>query len=183
MQSSLRARRESPASGPETAVDAGRGSGSGWFPALFRIFSSKAAAQDVPAPDVNPLLAFPSETVPRASETVPRAESAPIPDAKKRPVLRPSPLPRQNFLRPALIVLVCVAVPSLGVLAIRRFPIPLFTASAPRSGKPDDCDAARRFGGADRWRATWRDATDARAPARRAHDHHPERRATSASCP
>ena len=83
MQSSLRARRESPASGPETAI-AGRASGKrGWFPDLFRFFGSKPSAQNVPAPEANPLLAFPSETGPRP-------EAVPTVEAVKKPVLRPS---------------------------------------------------------------------------------------------
>ena len=128
MQSSLRARRESQASGPETVVIGGRASGKrGWFPDLFRFFGSRPSVQNVPAPDVNPLLAFPSETGPRP-------EAVPTVEAVKKPALRPSAPGRSKLVRPILIVLLVVALPSLGVLAIRRFPIPLFTASAPRTG-------------------------------------------------
>jgi hypothetical protein len=127
MQSSLRARREPPASGPETTVVAGRASGKrGWFPGLFRLFGSKPSAQNVPVPEANPLLAFPSETGSRP-------EPVPTVDAVKKPELGPRP-PGPKLVRPILIVLLAVAVPSLGVLAIRRFPIAVFTASAPRPG-------------------------------------------------
>lgn len=128
MQSSLRARRESPASGPETAVVAGQASGKrGWFGGLFRLFGSKASAQNVPDPGANPLLAFPSEMVPRP-------ESVPIAEAGKKPAPRPSAPGRPKLVRSMLIVVAIVAVPSLGVLAIRRFPMPQFAAREPRAG-------------------------------------------------
>jgi hypothetical protein len=132
MQSSLRARRESPASGSENAVAAGRASGArDWFPGLFRLFGAKPAPQPIPAPEANPLLAFPSETGPRP-EAVP---AAPTVEALKKPAFRPSASGRRpKLLRPILIVVLVIALPSLGVLALRRFPIPLFTASAPRAG-------------------------------------------------
>ena len=132
MQSSLRARRESPASGPETAVVAGKAAGQrGWFHGLFRLFGSKAAVQNVPDADANPLLAFPSEAPPRP-ESVP-AVSVAVVDVVK-PAARPSARRRPNFARSILIVVVVIALPSLGVLAIRRFPMPQFMAREPRAG-------------------------------------------------
>jgi len=137
MQSSLRARRESTSSGPETTIIAGRTSGKRtWFPALSRFFGSKADAQSVPSPDANPLLAFPSETVPRpeSAPLIPRPEPLPTADAVKRPSLRPSAPWRPNLVRWLVIVLLVVALPSLAVLAIRRFPVLQFGAAAPRVG-------------------------------------------------
>jgi hypothetical protein len=128
MQSPLRARHELPASGPATAVVAGPTPGKrGWFTGLFRLFGSKPSVQSVPAPDINPLLAFPSETIPRP-------ESAPIADAVKRPALKPAAPRRSTLVRSMLIVVVAVTLPSLGVLAIRRLPIPQFTARPPQAG-------------------------------------------------
>jgi hypothetical protein len=126
MESTLRARRESSASGPETAVVAGRAPG-GWFAYLRRLCGAQPALQTVPALTADPLLAFPSETGSRA-ETVPAAATV------KRPALRASATGRRNFVRPMLIVLVSVALAGLGVLTIRRLPVPQFRASAPRAG-------------------------------------------------
>ena len=60
----------------------------------------------------------------------------------------------------------CAGDPSLHDPAVRE--------GAP-NGQPDDRHAARRFGSAHRWTAPRRDATDARAHARLAHDDHPQR--------
>jgi hypothetical protein len=128
MQSPQRARRESPASDPETVAAAGQASGKrAWFPGLFRLFGSKAPGQKVSDLGANPLLAFPSETGQRP-------EALPMVDVRKKPALGPSASGRPRLVRPILIVVVIIALPSLGVLAIRRFPMPQFTASAPRTG-------------------------------------------------
>jgi len=135
MQSSLRARRESPASGPDTAVTAGQASGKrGWFPGLFRLFGAKAAVQSIPETEVNPLLAFPSETLPRP-EPVPMAPVAvAVVDAVKKPAPRTLVFGRPKLVRPILIAVVAIALPSLGVLAFRQLPIPKFMSSEPRPG-------------------------------------------------
>jgi PEGA domain len=131
MQSSLRARRESPASRTDTTVVAGRASGKrSWIPDLSRLFGSKAAVQNDPGLDANPLLAFPSETVPRG-ESVPMD---PIGDSPKKPALRPAPPWRPNLVRLAIIVVIIVGLPSLGVLAVRRLPSLRFTIGEPRPG-------------------------------------------------
>ena len=135
MQSSLRARREPPASGPDTAVTAGQASGKrGWFPGLFRLFGAKAAVQSIPETEVNPLLAFPSETLPRP-EPVPMAPVAvAVVDAVKKPAPRTLVFGRPKLVRPILIAVVAIALPSLGVLAFRQLPIPKFMSSEPRPG-------------------------------------------------
>ena len=79
MQSSLRARRESAGSGPEADVVPGRGSANRpWFAGLFGLFGSKPSGPRVADPNVNALLAFPSETAPRP-EPIPIADVAPTP--------------------------------------------------------------------------------------------------------
>jgi hypothetical protein len=129
MQSPLRARRESPASDPETVVAAGQASAkNGWFPGLFRLFGSKPAGQPVADPGANPLLAFPSEAGSRP-------DALPAADVRKKPVRRPSAPGRQKLVRTSLIVLALVAVPIFGLLAIRRFPIPQFTTGTPQTGR------------------------------------------------
>jgi len=129
MQSTLRARPESQGSGPDTAVVATQASARrGWFSGLFRL-GPKASPKDVIVPEANPLLAFPSETGPRP-------ESVPIAEVRKRPAPapRPSTPGRSKLLRSALIVAVIIALPSLGVLATRRFSILQFTAGEPKPG-------------------------------------------------
>ena len=148
---------------------AGRQANGAGSPTCSDSSARRPSVQNVPAPDVNPLLAFPSETGPRP-EAVPAVggrEEAGAQAERAREV--------EATYRPMLIVLVVVALPSLGVLAIRRFPHSAVHGERAPDGEPDDCDAARRFGGAHRWRAPRRDAADAAARARRAHDHHPER--------
>jgi hypothetical protein len=129
MQSTLRARPESQASGPETTVIASQAPARrGWLSGLFRL-RPKASPKDAVFPEANPLLAFPSETGPRP-------ESLPIAEGRKKPAPAPRPATpgRAKFLRSALIVAVIIALPSLGVLATRRFSILQFTASEPRPG-------------------------------------------------
>jgi len=128
MQSPLRARRESPASDPETVVAAGQASAKGvWLTGLFRLFGSKPSGQHVADLGVNPLLAFPSEAGPRT-------EALPVLDVRKKPRLRPSASARQTLVRTSVIVLAIIAVPMFGVLAIRRFHISRFTAGTPQTG-------------------------------------------------
>src|SRR5829696_4171782 len=115
MQSSLRTPRESPASGAETAGMARRESARSWFPRLLRLWDTKVSGETFRAPEGNPLLAFPSEATPRT-------ESDAIDGAVRRAEFRTSAPARPDFVRPLLIVLLLVAVPSLGVLAIRQFP-------------------------------------------------------------
>jgi hypothetical protein len=128
MQSTLRARPESPASGHETSlVAAPPAARRGWFSGFSRLFGAKVSPRDLPLPEANPLLAFPSETGPRV-------ESVPILDARKKAAPRPTATGRPKLLRPILIVLAIVALPSLGVLATRRFTILQFTAKEPKPG-------------------------------------------------
>ena len=131
MPSSLGARRESPASGPNTDVLAGAG-GSGkrpLFGRLLGLFQSKPSVQTVADPNANALFAFPSEAALRGA---PR----PIADIASRP----APGPRSSaslgpkLVRPMLIVLALFVVAGLTILAIRRFPLPQFKASEPRLG-------------------------------------------------
>src|SRR6267142_1964263 len=131
MPSSLRARRESAASGPNTAVLAGAGgSGKGpLFGRLFGLFRSKPSVQTVADPNANALLAFPSEAALRS-------EPAPFADVATEPAPRPgsSAPPGPRLVRPLLIVVGTIVLASLTILAIRRFPLPKFTASEPRVG-------------------------------------------------
>jgi hypothetical protein len=134
MQSSLRARRDSSASSPDTGVVGGRGSGiRPWFGGLLERFASKPAGQSVADPDVNELFAFPSEAAPRP-EPVSIAEVA----TKPAPVTRSASGPRQliapNLVRPMLIVAGIVVLSALALLAIRRYPLPQFMVGAPRTG-------------------------------------------------
>ena len=129
MQSSLRARRESPASGPETVVIGRPGiRQAGLVPRPFPVLR----LQGPPRRTSRPPTSIPcSRSPPKRVRDLKRFRSS---EAVKKPALRPSAPGRPKLVRPILIVLVVVALPSLGVLAIRRFPIPLFTASAPRTG-------------------------------------------------
>src|SRR6185295_7390557 len=68
---------------------------------------------------------------------VARGESVPIAptgDAGRKPALRPAAPWRPNLVRLAIIVLIIVGLPSLGVLAVRRFPSLRFTVGEPRPG-------------------------------------------------
>ena len=138
MHSSQRARRESPAAAPETALAAIQTSGKrGWVPGFARLFSSKLAVTKKPESEANPLLAFPSETAARpdaagVAESV--AEPAPAAKAGKTPAPVAAVSNPQAYVRPLLIAAAVVGVLALGVLAMQRFPMPQFMSSAPRSG-------------------------------------------------
>jgi eukaryotic-like serine/threonine-protein kinase len=138
MQSSPRARRESPATAPETAAAVIQTSGKrGWVPGFARLFNSKPAAAKTPDSEVNPLLAFPSEAAARldaasAAESI--VEPASATNAGKRPVPIAAVSHPQTYVRPLLIAAAVVGVVALGVLAIQRFPRPQFMSSAPQSG-------------------------------------------------
>jgi CRISPR/Cas system-associated exonuclease Cas4 (RecB family) len=125
MQSSLRARRESQASGPETAVVSGQGPGKPrWLSGLIELFGSRPSGRRAAGPGVNALLAFPSEEAPR-TEPVPTAEVATQPASRE---------PLAPRLVRSMLVAVAIVVPaSLAVLAI-RFPLQPLTAGEPRAG-------------------------------------------------
>jgi hypothetical protein len=136
MQPSTRARHDSPAPNPDAAVIAGQASGKpGWFPALARRFAPKTPEPKAAKAEVDPLLAFPSESGPAA-------HSAPAPAARADAAAKPAPArPAAAFRRPKALrsmvfagVIAAVAVPTVGVLAIRRFPIPPFASAQPRTG-------------------------------------------------
>jgi len=138
MQSPQRARRESPAAAPETVVAAVHASSKrGWVPGFARLFSSKPTAAKKPESDANPLLAFPSET-PVRPDPVHVAESGaastPAVEARKSPAPLAAVSNPQTYVRPLLIAAAVVGVIALGMLALQRFPLPQFMASAPRAG-------------------------------------------------
>jgi hypothetical protein len=132
MQSSPRARRESQASGRETPGVAGQGPGKRpWFSGLFGLFGSKPAGQSAADANANALLAFPSEVALRP-------DPAPVTEVLKKPAPKTSqPLgPRlATFVRPALLVVGVIVLPSLTLLAIRSFPLRTFTGAQPQTGK------------------------------------------------
>jgi len=130
----MRTRHETPASGPDAAVVAGQPAGKpGWLPALVKRFGSKAPEPKAAAGDADPLMAFPSETSPSPA-LAPKPVQAPVqaveaakPQAAKPSAVKPS-APKRNPQAVRLIVaggvIIAIAVPSLGVLAVRRFPMP-----------------------------------------------------------
>lgn len=127
MQSSLRTRRELSASQPETGA-AKRGSGRLlWFGSLFERFGSRPFEPSVSASGLSDLLAFPSEAAPGPAP-LPIADVATTP----APGWRQRPGPR--VVRPMLIVAAVVVLSGLATLAIRRLPLPYFTAVAPKGG-------------------------------------------------
>ena len=145
MQPTMRTRHETPASGPDAAVVvAGQPAGKpGWLPALVKRFGSKAPEPKAAAGDADPLMAFPSETSPSPA-LAPKPVQAPVqaveaakPQAAKPSAVKPS-APKRNPQAVRLIVaggvIVAIAVPSLGVLAVRRFPMPQFAAAERRTG-------------------------------------------------
>ena len=167
MQPTMRTRHETPASGPDAAVVAGQPAGKpGWLPALVKRFGSKAPEPKATAGDADPLMAFPSETSP-APAPAPKAVQAPVQapvqavEAAKPVAAKPSTAkPASRKRNPQAVrlivagsVIVAFAVPSLGVLAVRRFPMPQFAAAERRTGNLtiDTRPAGSR--GADRWRA------------------------------
>jgi len=128
MQTSLRARRESQASAPETTAVAGRESGKRrWFAGLTGLFGSWAAGPRAADPNVNALLAFPSEAAPRT-------EPVPIADVATRPASRVSQPVGPRLLRWILLLVSIIVLPSLALLAMGRFPMPQFTAGQARGG-------------------------------------------------
>jgi PEGA domain len=132
MQSSpLRARRESQASGTDAPAVAGQGADNRpWFRGLFGLFGSKPAGQSAADPNANALLAFPSEVVLRPDPPVTEVLTKPAPKTSQ-PVG-----PRlAKFVRPALLVVGVIVLPSLTLLAIRSFPLRGFTAAQPQTGK------------------------------------------------
>jgi serine/threonine-protein kinase len=131
MQPSPRARHESPDAKPDAAVIAGQAPGkAGWFPALVRRLGSRTPEPKAPKREADPLLAFPSEST-QASQPAQAAKAAPA-AAPKISAPRRGAKPRRSIVFAAVIT--AVAVPSLGVLAVRRFPLPQFGAAERRTG-------------------------------------------------
>ena len=129
-QPSSRARHDSPDAKPDASVVAGQSSAKpGWFPALVRRLGAKTPEAAAPKAEADPLLAFPSETAP---------PSRPAPAAKAAPAAAPkAAAPRRPKVRRSILfasIIAAVAVPSLGVLAGRRFPMPPFGAVARPTG-------------------------------------------------
>jgi hypothetical protein len=107
----------------------------GWMPGFARMFGSKTAGPKKPAPDANPLLAFPSEPGGRPEPGHVAAAVAAVPIAvAKSPARVASVSTPQSFVRPLLVAAAIVGVCFLGVLAAARFQVPQFMASAPRDG-------------------------------------------------
>jgi len=144
MQPSTRTRPETAASGPDAAAVAGQPVGKpGWLPALVKRFGSKTPEPVAASSDSDPLMAFPSETLPAPS---PKASQAPLqavevarpapakPGAAKPAAAAPARNQKAVRLMVAACVIVAVAVPSLGVLAVRGFPMPQFAAAERRTG-------------------------------------------------
>jgi len=149
MQPSTQTRHETPASGPDAGVVAGQPAGKpGWLPALVKRFGSKTPEPAAASSDADPLMAFPSETPPASS---PKASPAPSAKASQAPLqaveatkpatakpaaAKPAPARNRQAVRLMVAggVIVAVAVPSLGVLAVRRFPMPQFGAAERRTG-------------------------------------------------
>jgi hypothetical protein len=128
MPSSLRARRESAGADPETAVSSGPASANRpWFGGLFSLFGSKPSGPSFADPGVNALLAFPSEAAPRS-------EPIPIADVAARPALGLRQPAASRLVRPILLVVALVVLSALTLLAIRRFPLPQFSARELRTG-------------------------------------------------
>jgi PEGA domain-containing protein len=128
MQASLRERQAQPAPGPDAPPSTEQPGKTHWYTKFTALFGSKAPAASAAAPDVNPLLAFPSETGSR-TEPVQLAEAR-----KKAAPKQPERAKPAHVQRYVLIVLAIVIIPSIGVLALRRFPQLLASAPAPRTG-------------------------------------------------
>ena len=134
MESSVRARRESSAPDPQTALPAGPGSRKqSWFEGLFGRFRPKPTAQIVAVSSANALLAFPSEAGPRPDATAIAdvADFVTAPASVSRRPARPR-LERSAMIAVGILAVVVLVVAAL--LAIRRFPLPQFTAETPRVG-------------------------------------------------
>jgi hypothetical protein len=119
-------RRGPPASSPITAVDPVP-SHREWLPRLVRIFRPRAAANAVQDAEVNPLLAFPSETVTRPD--------AAIAEVAKRPVVRQPEGERRGTRRWLFAAAAIVVVSGLTLLAIRYYPALRTGSTAPLTGK------------------------------------------------
>ena len=89
----------------------------------------RASAAEIVDTDADTHLMFPSETVARP-EPVPAAAVA---DVRKHVAPRPSK-PRPKLVRTIVIVGSIVVLAVLGVLAIRRFPVPQVMAKVPQTG-------------------------------------------------
>ena len=135
MQPSMRPRNDSPAPNPGAAAIAGQAAGKpGWFPALVKRFGAKTPQPKAAAAEADPLLAFPSENAPAA-------HPAPVPAQKAEAAKASAPKaaaasPRPKAIRSIVIAgaIAAVAVPSIGLLAIRRLPLPQFASSQPQTG-------------------------------------------------
>jgi hypothetical protein len=128
MQSSLRARRDSDASGPNNTVSGEAAPDQQpWFGRLLGLFRPKPPAKAVPDPSANALLAFRSEAGFR-SEYQPIAEAPPSPARQSRRLL-PS-----RIARAILVAAVLLVVASLAVVAGRRFPLSQLTLARPQAG-------------------------------------------------
>ena len=131
MQPHMRARNDSQDAKADAAESAGKSAGKpGWLPTLVGRLGSKNAEPTAPKPDADPLLAFPSETAPAAAGQP--ARIAAVPAAKKNQPIRSSRSKRRSILVAALIA--AIAVPSLGVVALRRFPQMQFGVAAATTG-------------------------------------------------
>lgn len=129
MQASLRERQAQTAPGPDTAPKTAHPSrNAGWLARFTGLFASKAPSASASAPDVNPLLAFPSETGSRP-------EPVQLSEARKNAAPKPAaPVKAPRLLRLLLIIAALVIIPSLVVLSLRRFPLPQYGAVEPQPG-------------------------------------------------
>jgi PEGA domain-containing protein len=125
--SSLRAPRESSVSGLKTAAAGGASDKRPWFGGLFRRVGSEPSGQSVAIPGASALLAFPSEAAPRQA-------AVPIADVATKPPPGPNRRSGMRVVRPMMIVAAIVVLFGLALVALRRFPLPQFTAAAPRTG-------------------------------------------------
>jgi PEGA domain-containing protein len=131
MQPSMRARQDSPDAQPDGAVTAGQASGKpGWLPALVRRLGSKTPEPKAAKAEADPLLAFPSETT-QASQPAQAAKAAPAPAPRARAPRRGAKAGRSIVFAG---IIAAIAVPSLGVFAVRGLPLPSFGAAERRTG-------------------------------------------------
>jgi hypothetical protein len=147
MQLSPRATRDSAVEAAKTAEPGAKKSGDlGWFNGLGQLFGRKAAPPKGADTNINALLAFPSEALPRT-------EPARIADAAKRAAPKAA-TPSPALIRAMLIGGGVVVLLGLGALAVQRYPILQMVAKEPRPGnltintRPGDAevliDGARR---------------------------------------
>jgi PEGA domain-containing protein len=131
MQPQMRARHDSQDAKP-AAESASKGAGKpGWFPTLVGRLGSKNQEPKAPPADTDPLLAFPSENAPAAAPAQP-ARIAAVPAARKNPPLR-SGKKRRSIIIASIVA--AIAVPSIGVVALRRSPLMQFGAAAATTGR------------------------------------------------